>query len=69
MSCIQVLTPREAYIVRGRFGLDTGTGRTLEDIGQALQLSRERVRQIEAHALERLRHPSCRRRLRSVLEH
>ena len=44
-SCMQALTPREAYIVRARFGLDTGEGQTLEEIGQALQLSRERVRQ------------------------
>jgi RNA polymerase primary sigma factor len=67
--CVQALTPREAYIVRARFGLDTGAGRTLEDIGQALQLSRERVRQIEAHALEKLRQAARQRRLHSVLEH
>ena len=64
-SCVQALTPREEYIVRARFGLDTGTARSLEDIGQALQLSRERVRQIEARALEKLRHASSRRRLHS----
>jgi RNA polymerase sigma factor (sigma-70 family) len=68
-SCIQALTPREAFVVQARFGLDTGEGQTLEEIGQALQLSRERVRQIEAHAMEKLRHLSCHRRLRSVLEH
>jgi RNA polymerase sigma factor (sigma-70 family) len=68
-SCIQALTPREAYIVRARFGLDTGTGRTLEEIGQALQLSRERVRQLEAHAMEKLRRAASPRRVRSVLEH
>jgi RNA polymerase sigma factor (sigma-70 family) len=66
--CVQALTPREAYVVRARFGLDTGAGRTLEDIGQALQLSRERVRQLEAHALEKLRQASCHRRLQSFLE-
>jgi DNA-directed RNA polymerase sigma subunit (sigma70/sigma32) len=46
----------------------SSAGRTLEDIGQTLQLSRERVRQLEARALAKLRHPSCHRRLRSVLE-
>jgi sigma-70-like protein len=57
MSCMQAPTPRDAYIVRARFGLDTGGGRTLEDIGQDLQLSRERVRQA-----------FCRRRLHSFRE-
>jgi RNA polymerase primary sigma factor len=68
MSCVQVLTPREGYIVRARFGLDTGAARSLEDIGQALQLSRERVRQIEARALEKLRHASRHRRVHSFLD-
>jgi RNA polymerase primary sigma factor len=66
-SSLQALTPREAYIVRARFGLDTGGGKTLEEIGQALQLSRERVRQLEAHALEKLRHQSCLCQRRSLL--
>jgi RNA polymerase primary sigma factor len=66
-SGLQALTPREAYIVRARFGLDTGGGQTLEEIGQALQLSREPVRQLEAHALEKLRHQSCLRQRRSLL--
>jgi RNA polymerase sigma factor (sigma-70 family) len=68
-SCMQALTPREAYIVRARFGLDTGGGQTLEEIGQALQLSRERVRQLETHAMEKLRRAASPRRARSVLEH
>jgi RNA polymerase sigma factor (sigma-70 family) len=68
-SSLQGLTPREAYIVRARFGLDTGTGRTLEEIGDALQLSRERVRQLETHALEKLRRAASPRRVRSVLDH
>ena len=54
--------------MRARFGLDTGAARSLEDIGQALQLSRERVRQLEARALEKLRHASRHRRLHSFLE-
>jgi RNA polymerase primary sigma factor len=54
-DCLKTLTRREAFIVRARFGLDTGGGQTLEEIGRALQLSRERVRQLEARALEKLR--------------
>ena len=68
-NSLQALTPREAYIVRARFGLDTGTGRTLEEIGATLRLSRERVRQLEAQALEKLRRAASPRRVRSVLDH
>jgi RNA polymerase primary sigma factor len=67
-SCLKELSPREEYILRARFGLDNGKGRTLEDIGQELKLSRERVRQIEARALEKLRHPSHNSRLRTFVE-
>jgi RNA polymerase primary sigma factor len=63
-QCLQALTPREQAIVRARFGLDDGEPRTLEALGQELQLTRERVRQIEARALEKLRHPSRRPQLR-----
>jgi len=63
-QCLQTLTPREQAIVRARFGLDDGEARTLEELGQGLQLSRERVRQIEARALEKLRHPARMPRLR-----
>jgi len=66
-QCLQALTPREQTIVRARFGLDDGQERTLEELGQGLQLSRERVRQIEARALEKLRHPSRAPRLRGWL--
>jgi RNA polymerase sigma factor (sigma-70 family) len=54
-SCLKTLNPREEYIVRARFGLEDDRGRTLEEIGQALQLTRERVRQLETRALEKLR--------------
>jgi RNA polymerase primary sigma factor len=67
-SCLNALSPREAYILRARFGLDTGAGRTLEDIGRELQLSRECVRQLEGRDLEKLRHPSHNRRLRNFVE-
>jgi RNA polymerase sigma factor (sigma-70 family) len=67
-SCLQALSPREEFILRARFGLGNVEVRTLEEIGKELKLSRERVRQIEARALEKLRHPSRNRRLRSFLE-
>jgi RNA polymerase sigma factor (sigma-70 family) len=65
---LQALTPREAYIVRSRFGLDTDRGQTLEEVGRALRLSRERVRQIEASGLEKLRRVMCQRQRYRVLE-
>jgi RNA polymerase primary sigma factor len=67
-NCLQALSPREELILRARFGLGNGEVRTLEEIGKELKLSRERVRQIEARALEKLRHPSRNRRLRGFLE-
>ena len=67
-SCLQALSPREEFILRARFGLGNLEVRTLEEIGKELKLSRERVRQIEARALEKLRHPSRNRRLRGFLE-
>jgi len=67
-SCLNALSPREASILRARVGLDTGEGRTLEDIGRELQLSRERVRQIERRALAKLRQPSHHRRLRNFVD-
>lgn len=66
-SVLEKLTPREQHVLRARFGLDDGQMRTLEEIGRELQLTRERVRQIEAGALEKLRHPAHNPRLRSFL--
>jgi RNA polymerase primary sigma factor len=67
-ACLKALTQREELILRARFGLGYGEVRTLEEIGKELKLSRERVRQIEARALEKLRHPSRNRRLRGFLD-
>jgi DNA-directed RNA polymerase sigma subunit (sigma70/sigma32) len=64
----QALSPREALIMRARFGLSDGQVHPLEEIGHALQISRERVRQIDARALEKLWHLCHQRQLRSVLE-
>ena len=61
------LTPRESRILRLRFGLQDGRNYTLEEVGQKFGLTRERIRQIEHEALDRLRHPSRRRQLRDYL--
>ena len=63
------LTEREAYVLRGRYGLEDGQPRTLEDIGRSLSVTRERVRQIETKALEKLRIPACTKQLREWREH
>lgn len=65
---LSTLTPREATVIRQRFGLAGEEERDLEDIGVGLNVSRERIRQIEAKALRKLRHPSRSRRLREKLE-
>ncbi len=64
---LATLTPREARILRLRFGLDDGRSYTLEEVGQKFGLTRERIRQIEHEALDRLRHPSRARQLRDYL--
>ena len=62
------LTPREERIVRMRFGLGMNSDHTLEEVGQQFLVTRERIRQIEAKALRKLKHPSRSRELRSFLE-
>ena len=67
-SLLKTLTPREERIIRMRFGLEDGTQRTLEEVGQVFSVTRERIRQIEAKALRKLRHPSRSSRLRVFLQ-
>jgi RNA polymerase primary sigma factor len=64
---LSTLSPREARILRLRFGLDDGTAYTLEEVGQKFGLTRERIRQIEGRALRRLRHPRRARQLKDYL--
>ena len=64
---MQTLTPREAKVLRLRFGLDDGKARTLEEVGKEFDVTRERIRQIEAKALRKLRHPSRSKRLRDYM--
>jgi RNA polymerase primary sigma factor len=66
---LRTLNPREASIIKMRFGLEDGTERTLEEVGESFQVTRERIRQIEAKALRKLRHPSRSRRLKSFVGH
>lgn len=63
------LTPREAKVLRMRFGLSMNTDHTLEEVGKQFDVTRERIRQIEAKALRKLRHPSRAERLKSFLDH
>jgi RNA polymerase primary sigma factor len=62
------LTPREQRVLELRFGLDDGRARTLEEVGQVFGVTRERIRQIEAKALRKLRHPSRSKKLKDYLE-
>jgi RNA polymerase primary sigma factor len=68
-SALNELNPREQFILRARFGLEDGYMRTLEEIGRELQLTRERVRQIEAKALDKVRQSAYIPQLASFLEH
>ncbi len=65
---LRTLTPREEKVLRLRFGLDDGKTRTLEDVGKEFNVTRERIRQIEAKALRKLRHPSRSKRLKDFLD-
>lgn len=68
MDVLSSLTPREEKVLRLRFGIDDGRQRTLEEVGKEFNVTRERIRQIEAKALRKLRHPSRSRRLKDFLE-
>ena len=65
---LNTLTPREAHVIKLRFGLYDGRTRTLEEVGKEFDITRERIRQIEAKALRKLRHPSRARHLRGFLD-
>ena len=65
---LKTLTPREEKVLRLRFGLEDGSPRTLEEVGKELNVTRERIRQIEAKALRKLRHPSRSKKLRDFLD-
>ena len=65
---LSTLTPREAKVLRLRFGLEDGKSRTLEEVGSEFKVTRERIRQIEAKALRKLRHPSRSKKLKDYLD-
>ena len=67
-SVLKTLTPREEKVIKMRFGLDDGSEHTLEEVGGFFAVTRERIRQIEAKALRKLRHPSRSRKLRPFME-
>ena len=68
LEVLETLTDREQKVIRLRFGLDDGRARTLEEVGREFHVTRERIRQIEAKALRKLRHPSRSRRLKDYLD-
>ena len=65
---LEALSDREAKVLKMRFGLNGGKAMTLEEVGQKFGVTRERIRQIEAKALRKLRHPSKRKRLQDFLD-
>ena len=68
ISVLDTLTPREEKVLRLRFGLDEGRTRTVEEVGKEFNVTRERIRQIEAKALRKLRHPSRSKKLKDYLD-
>lgn len=68
INVLDTLTPREEKVLRLRFGLDDGRARTLEEVGKEFSVTRERIRQIEAKALRKLRHPSRSKKLKDYLD-
>lgn len=65
---LKTLTPREEKVLRLRFGLDDGNPKTLEEVGKEFNVTRERIRQIEAKALRKLRHPSRSKKLKDFID-
>ena len=68
MESLETLSEREQQVLRLRFGLDDGRPRTLEEVGRVFHVTRERIRQIEAKALRKLRHPSRSKKLKDYLD-
>ena len=68
IGVLHKLTPREEMVLRLRYGIDDGRARTLEEVGREFNVTRERIRQIEAKALRKLRHPSKSKKLKDFLE-
>ena len=68
MNVLSTLTPREEMVLKLRFGLEDGRARTLEEVGKEFKVTRERIRQIEAKALRKLRHPSRSRKLKDSID-
>ena len=67
-NTLATLTPREEKVLRLRYGIDDGKARTLEEVGKAFNVTRERIRQIESKALRKLRHPTRSKRLKDFIE-
>jgi len=67
-TVLRSLTAREEKVIKMRFGLEDGSEHTLEEVGQSFAVTRERIRQIEAKALRKLRHPSRSRKLRAFMD-